>query len=126
MRPVGSLSAMGRFDANGLRALQQSAKAVPSGASAARRRRRDVLIALGGVATFTLLGAVAVGGILWMVNFLVDVVLVGYAVMLTNRHQNESERRATVVPLRPANPFLAGEQASIAMADEAVLRRQAN
>ncbi|MBM16752.1 MAG: hypothetical protein CL516_03705 [Actinobacteria bacterium] len=126
MRPVGSLSAVARFDANGLRSLHQSAKAVPSGASAARRRRRDVLVALAGVATFTLLGAVAVGGILWMIHFLVDIALVGYAVMLTNRHQNESERRATVVPLRPSNPFLAGEQVSVAMTDEAVLRRQAN
>ncbi len=126
MRPVGSLSVMSRFDANGLRSLQQSARAVPSGASAARRRRRDVLIALAGLATFTLLGAMAVGGFLWMINFLVDIVLVGYAVMLTNRHQNESERRATVVPLRPANPFLAGEHVSTAMSDEAVLRRQAN
>ena len=80
MRPVGSLSVMSRFDANGLRSLQQSARAVPSGASAARRRRRDVLIALAGLATFTLLGAMAVGGFLWMINFLVDIVLVGYAV----------------------------------------------
>ena len=126
MRPVGTLSAMGRFDATGLRALRQQAGALPSGPSAARRRRRDVLIALGGIAAFTLLGAVAVGGALWMVHFLADVVLVGYAVMLTTRHQAESERRATVVPLRQGTPFLAAEQPGIAMSDEAVLRRRAN
>ena len=118
---AGNLAVIGRPDA-----LQQAAVAVPGDALAARHRRRDVLIALGGVAGFTLLGAVAVGGALWTIHFLVDLVLAGYAVLLTSRYQRENERSATVVPFRRSAGYLVGGTGSIAMADEAVLRRQAH
>ena len=123
---AGNLAVIGRPDAHTLRALQQAAAAVPGDALAARHRRRDVLIALGGVAGFTLLGAVAVGGALWTIHFLVDLVLAGYAVLLTSRYQRENERSSTVVPFRRSAGYLVGGTGSVAMSDEAVLRRQAN
>ena len=52
---------------------------LPQSALAAKRRRRDVSIILSGVAVFTFLASIAVGGIfLWTVHFVVDLVLVGY------------------------------------------------
>jgi len=56
----------------------------------------------------------------------VDLVLAGYAVLLTSRYQRENERNATVVPFRRSAGYLVGGTGSIAMADEAVLRRQAH
>jgi len=61
-----------------------------------------------------------------MAHFLVDVVLVVYAVLVTQRHQLEAERAATVVPFRAAGPLVVGHSGSVAMRDEAVLSRQAN
>jgi hypothetical protein len=49
---------------------------------------------------------------------------VGYAFLVTNRHQREVERRDVVVPFRPASSMLVA--AGGGMQDEAVLRRQAN
>ena len=68
----------------------------------------------------------AVGGALWTIHFLVDLVLAGYAVLLTSRYQRENERSSTVVPFRRSAGYLVGGTGSVAMGDEAVLRRQAN
>ena len=78
------------------------------------------------MATFTFLSGVAVGGAVWMAHFLVDVVLVCYAVLVTQRHQLEVEREAMVIPFRSSGSLLGGLGASVAMSDEAVLSRRAN
>ena len=128
--PVLTLVAAGRgsarFDPTRLRSAGAAAAAVPSGVGSARRRRRDLLIALGGMAAFTFLAGIAVGGAVWMAHFLVDLVLVGYAVLVAQRHQLEVEREGLVIPFRSSGSMLGGLGASIAMRDEAVLSRTAN
>ena len=79
---------------------------------------------LAGVAGFTFFGGIAVGGIVWTVHVLVDLALVGYAFLVTSRHQRELERSGVVVPFRPSTSMLVN--AGGGMQDEAVLRRQAN
>jgi len=123
-RPIAGLSAASRLDAQGLRSIQRVATSVPGDPGSARRRRRDVLLALAGMAAFTFLGGIAVGGIVWTIHLLADVALVGYALLVTNRHQRIAEQREKVVPIRSSTSMLVG--AGSAMQDEAVLRRQAN
>ena len=125
-RPVVALVAAGRIDGRRFRSVRRAATSVPDNVGSARRRRRDLLLAMAGIAVFTFLGGVAVGGAVWMVHFLVDVVLVVYAVLVTQRHQLEAERAATVVPFRSTGPLVVGHSGSVAMRDEAVLSRQAN
>jgi hypothetical protein len=129
-RPVLTLVAAGRgsvrFDPTRLRSAGAAVAAVPVGVGSARRRRRDLLIALGGMAAFTFMAGVAVGGVVWMAPFLVDMVLVGYTVLVTQRHQLEVEREAMVIPFRSGGSMLGGLGASVAMRDEAVLSRRAN
>ena len=123
-RPIAALSASSRLDARGLRVIQRAAVSVPGDPGSARRRRRDVFFALAGVAVFTFFGGVAVGGIVWTVHFLVDLALVGYAFLVTSRHQRELESSEVVVQFRPSPSMLVN--AGGGMQDEAVLRRQAN
>jgi hypothetical protein len=129
-RPVLTLVAAGRgfvrFDPTRLRSAGAAVAAVPVGVGSARRRRRDLLIVLGGMAAFTFMAGVAVGGVVWMDHFLVDMVLVGYTVLVTQRHQLEVEREAMVIPFRSGGSMLGGLGASVAMRDEAVLSRRAN
>ena len=129
-RPVLTLVAARRgsvrFDPTRLRSAGAAVAAVPVGVGSARRRRRDLLIALGGMAAFTFMAGVAVGGVVWMAHFLVDMVLVGYTVLVTQRHQLEVEREAMVIPFRSGGSMLGGLGASVAMRDEAVLSRRAN
>ena len=122
LRPPLSLA--GSHHANSWQAIQKAAKEIPNSAQAAKRRRRDVLLALIGIAIMTLLFAFAVGSIMWMIHFLADVALVGYATLLTLRNQKTLEGQDVVVPFRPASPLV--PDTGIAMRDEAVLRRQAN
>jgi hypothetical protein len=107
-------------------AIRSAATSMPVDVGSARRRRRDLMTALAGMAVFTLLGGVAVGGGVWMAHFLVDLLLAGYAVLVTQRHQLEVERRETVVPFRMDGPLMGGLTGSSAMRDEAVLSRRAN
>ena len=51
---------------------------------------------------------------------------VGYAVLVTQRHQLEVEREALVIPFRSSGSMLGRLGASVAMRDEAVLSRRAN
>ena len=125
-RPVVALVAAGRIDGHRIRSVRRAATSVPGNVGSARRRRRDLLLAMAGIAVFTFLGGVAVGGAVWMVHFLVDVVLVVYAVLVTQRHQLEAERRETIVPFRMDGPLMGGLTGSSAMRDEAVLSRRAN
>tara|TARA_B100001540_G_scaffold50053_1_gene45162 strand:+ start:1111 stop:1536 length:426 start_codon:yes stop_codon:yes gene_type:complete len=122
LRPPLSLA--GSHHASSWQAIQKAAKEIPNSAQAAKRRRRDVLLALIGIAIMTLLFAFAVGSIMWMIHFLADVALVGYATLLTLRNQKTLEGQDVVVPFRPASPLV--PETGIAMRDEAVLRRQAN
>ena len=108
------------------RALRSAATSMPADVGSARRRRRDLMCILAGMVVFTLLGGVAVGGVVWIVHFLVDLLLVGYAVLVTQRHQLEAERRETIIPFRMDGPLMGGLTGSSAMRDEAVLSRRAN
>ncbi len=109
-----------------LGAIRSAATSIPGDVGSARRRRRDLMCMLVGMAVFTLLGGVAVGGVVWIVHFLVDLLLVGYAVLVTQRHQLEAERRETIIPFRMDGPLMGGLSGSSAMRDEAVLSRRAN
>ena len=108
------------------RAIRSAATSMPGDVGSARRRRRDLMCILAGMVVFTLFGGVAVGGVVWIVHFLVDLLLVGYAVLVTQRHQLEAERRETIVPFRMDGPLMGGLTGSSAMRDEAVLSRRAN
>ena len=71
---------------------------LPQSALAAKRRRRDVSIILSGVAVFTFLASIAVGGIfLWTVHFVVDLVLVGYVALITQRRDLEADQSSVVL-----------------------------
>jgi len=108
------------------RAIRSAATSMPGDVGSARRRRRDLMCILAGMVVFTLFGGVAVGGVVWIVHFLVDLLLIGYAVLVTQRHQLEAERRETIVPFRMDGPLMGGLTGSSAMRDEAVLSRRAN
>ena len=70
----------------------------PQSALSAKRRRRDVSIILGGIAVFTFLASVAVGGIfLWTVHFVVDLVLVGFVALITQRRDLETDQTSVVL-----------------------------
>ena len=60
--------------------------------SEARRRRRDVLFTLAGAAGLTFLMAVLLGGSVWMLQLLCDVLLAGYVVLLVQTTQRAVER----------------------------------
>ena len=71
---------------------------LPQSALAAKRRRRDVSIILSGVAVFTFLASISVGGIfLWTVHFVVDLVLVGYVALITQRRDLETDQSSVVL-----------------------------
>jgi hypothetical protein len=68
----------------------------PSGRSAARKRRRDVLFTLGGLAGFTFLLALAFGGPLLMLHLLVDAALAGYVYLLVQMRKMAEEQAVKV------------------------------
>lgn len=68
----------------------------PSGRAAARKRRRDVLFALGGVAGFTFLLALAFGGPLLLVHLVADVALAGYLYLLVQMRKMAEEQAVKV------------------------------
>jgi hypothetical protein len=68
----------------------------PAGRAAARKRRRDVLFTLGGVAGFTLLLALAFGGPLLILHLLVDVALAGYLYLLVQMRKLAEEQAVKV------------------------------
>lgn len=75
--------------------------AVPSTTSAARERRRHVLLALTGAAFVTLLLALTLGGAWVATHVAIDAALVGYVVLLVRFRQLAAERRTKVEPIRP-------------------------
>lgn len=64
--------------------------------SEARRRRRDVLFVLGGVALVTLMLAVVAGGIFVWLQVLADALLLAYVGLLVRTQQLATERRTKV------------------------------
>mgnify|MGYP001178516863 FL=1 len=71
---------------------------LPQSAVAAKRRRRDVAIVLSGVAVFTFLASIAVGGIfLWTAHFVVDLSLVGYVALITQRSDLATDETSVVL-----------------------------
>ena len=72
--------------------------------SEAKRRRRDVLFTLAGAAGLTFLMALMLGGSVWMLQLLCDVMLAAYVVLLVQTTQRAAERDLKVryLPNRPA------------------------
>jgi len=68
----------------------------PAGRSAARKRRRDVLFTLGGVAGFTLLLALAFGGPMLLLHLLADLALGGYVYLLVQMRKLAEEQAVKV------------------------------
>lgn len=67
----------------------------------ARRRRRDILVGLLGASVFTLLLAVAVGGVFLVLFLLTAATTGGYVYALRQRHLRRLERSAKVRALVP-------------------------
>lgn len=68
----------------------------PGGRSAARKRRRDVLVALGSLAGFTFLLGLAFGGPMLLLNLVVDVALAGYLYLLVQMRKMADEQAVKV------------------------------
>jgi hypothetical protein len=62
----------------------------------AKKRRRDVFFTLAGAASITFLMAVMLGGPVWGLHLLCDVLLAGYVVMLVQVQQRVAERDVKV------------------------------
>lgn len=68
----------------------------PGGRAAARKRRRDVLFTLGGLAGFTFLLALAFGGPMLLLHLLVDAALAGYIFLLVQMRKLAEEQAVKV------------------------------
>ncbi len=66
-----------------------------------RRRRRDVFLTLLGAVGVTFLLAVALGGSVWMLHLLVDVVFGAYVAMLVSLQQQSAEKELKVRYMPP-------------------------
>jgi len=69
-----------------------SAAAIRMSRSEAKKRRRDVLFTLAAAAGITLPLAFMLGGSVWMLQLLCDVLLAGYVVLLVQSTQRAAER----------------------------------
>lgn len=80
--------------------------------AAARRRRRDVLFTLAGAVAFTGVLAMLLGGPVWWLQVVSDLLFVGYVYLLAQANQRQMERSSKVRPLpvrharRPVEPAL--------------------
>ena len=72
----------------------------------ARKRRRDVLFTLLGAASITLAMALFMGGTVWGLQILCDLLVAGYVFLLVQSQQRESERETKVryLPGRTGTP----------------------
>lgn len=68
----------------------------PRGRAAVRKRRRDVLFTLAALAGFTLLLAIAFGGLAIALHLAVDVALAGYLYLLVQLRKLSAERAQKV------------------------------
>lgn len=76
----------------------------------ARRRRRDVFLTLLGAVAVTFLLALALGGAVWMLHLLVDVVFGAYVLLLVSLQQQSVEREEKVRYLQPTRPVVRPDQ----------------
>ncbi|NLV54248.1 MAG: hypothetical protein GXY13_01410 [Acidimicrobiales bacterium] len=74
----------------------------PTSRAQVRRRRRDVLAVLAGLAVFTLLLALAFGGPLILAHLLVDAALAGYVYLLVQLRKDAAGRPVPVRYVPPA------------------------
>jgi len=93
---------------------------LPTSTSAARERRRQVLLGLTGLALVTLLLAMFVGGRWIAAHVFIDVVMVGYVILLVRHRQLVADRRSKVEPIRP--PVTEHAPASVQLAPAYLLR----
>ncbi|MGV3760103.1 MAG: hypothetical protein ACO1PW_11295 [Actinomycetota bacterium] len=76
----------------------------------ARRRRRDVFLTLLGAVGVTFVLALALGGSVWMLHLLVDLVFGAYVLLLVSLQQQSVEREEKVRYLQPARPVVRPDQ----------------
>ena len=69
-----------------------------------KKRRRDVLFTLAGAAGLTFLLAFALGGVVWGLNLVCDVLLAGYVYLLAQANQRTMERSVKVRSLPARRP----------------------
>ena len=93
---------------------------IPRSTAAARERRRHVLLGLTGIALVTLLLAIFSGGNWIAAHVLVDVVMVGYVILLVRHRQLVADRMRKVEPIRP--PVSEQPPASVQLAPSYLLR----
>ncbi len=70
--------------------------------SEVRRRRRDVFLTLLGAVAVTFVLAVAFGGSVWMLHFVIDAIFAGYVFMLVSLQQQSVQTEQKVRYLAPA------------------------
>ena len=108
-RNVTRLSSRPEWAANAPLAYNARTMARPAvrtsaaGQASARKRRRDVFLTLLGAVGVTLLLAIAMGGVVWMVHLAIDVAFVGYVGMLVKLQQHAAERDIKVRFLEPSS-----------------------
>lgn len=93
---------------------------MPSSTSAARERRRQVILWLTGVAVLTLLLALFVGGRWVAAHVLVDVAMIGYVILLVRHRQLMEDQVTKVEPIRP--PVTRQPVSSVQLAPSYLLR----
>lgn len=104
-RNMGTRSA-GPIVSSNSRVSSQSRPAARSTVSGVRKRRRDVLVGLLGVAGATLvLGVIPPLRMLWVAHLITDVLLVAYVVMLIQIRNQVAERELKVRFLPSAAPM---------------------
>lgn len=93
----------------------------PMSLDGARRRRRNVLASLLGLAVVTLIMAVAASGAWVLINLLADAALLAYVMLLVRHQQVTNERMNKVRPIRPV-----GRQPHVQPAPTYLLQQSAN
>jgi hypothetical protein len=76
----------------------------------ARRRRRDVFLTLVGAVVVTFVLAIAMGGIVWLLQLGADVALGGFTAMLVRIQQEQAEKDLKVRFLEPTHLRAAEQQ----------------
>jgi len=74
---------------------------MPSSTADARERRRHVLLAMLGVALLTLMFALFAGGQWIAAHVFVDVVMLGYVILLVRHRQLMADLVSKIEPIRP-------------------------
>jgi hypothetical protein len=119
-RPIPAARRLGDADPRATTAAARQAATLglprPGGMTRSQRRRRDVLLVLGvGVLSSLLLALVAGSSLFWVVQGLVDALLVGYLVLLVRMRRAENDRRAKVhyLPAPAPAPALVLRRSSV-------------